>query len=77
MSCKQNAGQNHIINTDNKSFGSLADFKYLVMTLTCKKCMNEYVDSKLNSGNAATIKFITFLFSVSYLKIQRLRYAAL
>jgi hypothetical protein len=49
MSCEQRAGQNHkIITGNNKSFGSAAEFKYLVMMLTNGNCMHEEIKSKLN-----------------------------
>jgi hypothetical protein len=31
---QQNAGQNHDIKTDNRSFGNVAQFKYLELTVT-------------------------------------------
>jgi hypothetical protein len=36
MSHHQNAGQNHNINTANRSFENIAKFKYLGMTVTSK-----------------------------------------
>jgi hypothetical protein len=52
MSRDQNAGQNHNIRTDNSSFESVEEFKYLGTTLTYQNSIQEEVKSRLKSGNA-------------------------
>jgi hypothetical protein len=48
----QNAGQNHNIKADNKSFERVEEFKYLGTTLTNRNSIHEEVKSRLKSGNA-------------------------
>jgi hypothetical protein len=52
MSNHQNAGQNHNMNTGNKSLESLVNFKYLIKTETNQNLIKKKVKSKINSGNA-------------------------
>jgi hypothetical protein len=52
MSRNQNAGQNHNIKLDNKSFERVEEFKYLGKTLTDLNSIQEEIKSRLNSGNA-------------------------
>jgi hypothetical protein len=52
MSRSQKAGQKHGIKIGNGSFEVVANFKYLVTTLTNQNCMHEEIKSRLNSGNA-------------------------
>jgi hypothetical protein len=52
MSRKQNAGQNHNIKLDNKSFERVEQFKYLGTSLTNKNSVQEEIKSRLKSGNA-------------------------
>jgi hypothetical protein len=52
MSREQNAGQNHNIKRDNKSFERLEQFKYLGTALTNQNSIQEEVKSRLESGNA-------------------------
>jgi hypothetical protein len=47
----QNAGQRQIIKIANRSFESVAKFKYLGTTLTDQNCIQEEIESRLNSGN--------------------------
>jgi hypothetical protein len=48
----QNAGQNHNIKIDNKSFGRVEEFKYLGATLTNRNSIHEEIKCRLKSGNA-------------------------
>jgi hypothetical protein len=52
MSRYQNARQKNSMKTENRSFESVAKFKYLGTTLTDQNCNHEEIKSKLNSGNA-------------------------
>jgi hypothetical protein len=52
MSGDQNAGQNHNIKLDNKSFVRVEQFKYLGTTLTNQNSIQEEIKSRLKSGNA-------------------------
>jgi hypothetical protein len=52
MSRNQNAGQNHNIKIDNKSFERVEQFKYLGTTLTNRNFIQEEIKSRLMSGNA-------------------------
>jgi UDP-galactopyranose mutase len=47
----QNAGQNHNIKEDNKSFERVEEFKYLGATLTNRNSIHEEIKSRLKSGN--------------------------
>jgi hypothetical protein len=48
----QNAGKNHNIKTGNKSFKSMAKFKYSRKTETNQNCSHKEIRKRLNSGNA-------------------------
>jgi hypothetical protein len=52
LSLHQNAGRNHNIKTDNRSFENVSQFKYLRTTLTNQNLIQEEVKRKLNSDNA-------------------------
>jgi hypothetical protein len=52
MSQDQNAGKNHNIKIDNKSFERLEQFQYLGSTLTNRNSIQEEIKSRLKSGNA-------------------------
>jgi sorting nexin-29 len=52
MSRAQNAGKNHNIKLDNKSFERVEQFKYLGTTLTHSNSIQEEIKSRLKSGNA-------------------------
>jgi glycerol-3-phosphate O-acyltransferase len=52
QSCCQKAGQRHSIQIANRSFESVAKFKYLGTTLTDQNCMQEEIKSRINSRNA-------------------------
>jgi hypothetical protein len=52
MSRNQNAGQNHNIKLDNKSFERVEQFKYLGTTLTNRNSIQEEIKSRKKSGNA-------------------------
>jgi hypothetical protein len=51
LSRHQNAGRNHNIKTDNRSFENLARFKYLGTTVTNQNLIQEEIKRRLNSGN--------------------------
>jgi hypothetical protein len=48
----QKAGQRQSIKIGNRSFESVAKFKYLGTTLTDQNCIQDEIKSRLNSGNA-------------------------
>jgi hypothetical protein len=48
----QNAGRNHSIKTDNRSFERVEEFEYLGTILTHQTSIQEEVKSRLNLGNA-------------------------
>ena len=50
MPREQNTGQNHNIKTGDKSFESMAKFKYLG-TLANQNCTHEEITSRLNHAN--------------------------
>jgi len=52
MSRDQNAGQNHNIKMDNKTFKMVGPFKYLATTLTNQNSFQGEIKRKLKSGNA-------------------------
>jgi hypothetical protein len=52
ISRDQNAGQNHNIKIDNKSFERVVQFKYLRTTLTNLNSIQEEIKSRLKSGSA-------------------------
>jgi sorting nexin-29 len=52
MSRNQNAGHNHNIKRDNKSFERVEEFKYLGATLTDRDSIHEEIKSGFKSGNA-------------------------
>jgi hypothetical protein len=52
MSRNQNAGHNHNVKIDNKSFERVEEFKYLGTTLTNRYSIHEEIKSRLKSGNA-------------------------
>jgi hypothetical protein len=52
MSGGQNAGQNHNIKLDYKSFERVEQFKYLGTILTNRNSNQEEIKSRLKSGNA-------------------------
>jgi hypothetical protein len=48
----QKTGQRQTIKIGNRSFESMAKFKYLGTTLTDQNCVHEEIKSRPNSGNA-------------------------
>jgi len=47
LSVGQNVRENHDLKVTNKFFKNAANFKYLVTTLTNKKCMREEITIRL------------------------------
>jgi hypothetical protein len=52
LSRNQNAGQNHNITIDSKSFERVEEFKYLGTTLRNRNSIHEEIKSRLKLGNA-------------------------
>jgi len=52
VSRDQNAGWIHNMKTDNRSFESVEQFKYLGTTLTNQNSIQEEIKSRMKSGNA-------------------------
>jgi hypothetical protein len=52
LSRQQNAGQNHDIKIGNRCFESVAQFKYLEMTVTNQNLVQAQIKMRLSSGNA-------------------------
>jgi hypothetical protein len=52
MSRNQNAGHNHNIKIENKSFERVEELKYLGTTLTNRNSIHEEIKSRLKSRNA-------------------------
>jgi len=52
MSRDQNAGRSHSIKTDNSSFESMEECKYLATTLTNQNSIQEEIKNRLKSENA-------------------------
>jgi hypothetical protein len=52
MSRRQSAEQSHNMKTDNGSFENVAKLKCSRTPLTNQTCINEEIESRLNSGNA-------------------------
>jgi hypothetical protein len=48
----QNARQNHDIQTANRSFGNVTQFRYLVTAVTDQILIQEEIKGRVNSGNA-------------------------
>jgi hypothetical protein len=72
-----NAGQNHNVKLDNKSFESVEQFKYLGTTVTNRNSIQEEIKSRLKSRNACYDLVQILCLTVCCTKIQRLRYTEL
>jgi hypothetical protein len=77
VSRHQNAGHNHSINIDNKSFERVEEFKYLGSTLTNQNSIHEEIKSRLKSGNACYHSVQNFCLPGCYPKTQRLGHTEL
>jgi hypothetical protein len=73
MSRNQNAGHNQNIKTDDKSFGSVEEFKYLGATLTNRNSIHEEIKSRLMSGNVCYHSLQNVLCSRSLSKNAKTR----
>jgi hypothetical protein len=47
LSCHQNAGQNHEMKIGNRSFGNVAQIKYLAMKVTNQNLIQEGIKGRL------------------------------
>jgi hypothetical protein len=68
MSRNQNAGQNHNIKTDKKSFERVEQFKYLGKTVKNQNSIQEGINSRLKSVNACCYSVQNLLSSCSLSK---------
>jgi len=71
MSQDQNAGTSHSINTDNKSFKMMEQFKYLGTNLMNQNTIQEDIKSRLKSGNScyqSVQKSSSFQFAIQTYK---------
>ena len=66
MSRDQNAGQNGYIQTGNKSFETVEQFKCLGTTLTNQNFINEEIKSRLNLGKACCHSVQKFCLPICY-----------
>jgi hypothetical protein len=63
VSRDQNTGQSRDIKIGNRSFENVSQFKYLGMTVTNQKLIQEDIKMRLNSGNACYHSVKSLLFS--------------
>jgi len=73
MSRDQDAGRNHNMNIDNRSFERVEEFKYLGTTLTNQNSIQEEIKSRLKSRNAcyhSVQNLLSSSFLSIYLKIK-------
>jgi hypothetical protein len=73
MSRNQNAGHNHDIKVDNKSFERVEEFKYLGAALTNSNSIHEEIKSRLKSANACYHSVQNFLSSRLLSKNTKIR----
>jgi hypothetical protein len=66
-----NTGQNHNIKIGGKSFGYVAEIKYLQIPPTNENCMHGEIKRRLILGNAWYNSVQNIYLVVSYLKTQR------
>ena len=69
MSQDQNAGRNHSMKIDNRSFEMAEDFKYLGTNLTNQNSVQEEIKSRLKQRNACYHSVQNFCLPVCYQKI--------
>ena len=71
MSRDQNTGRSQNMKTDNRSFGSVEEFKYLGTTLTNQNSIQEEIKSRLKSGDACYPSVHNLLYSSFLSKILK------
>jgi len=73
MSRDQNTGRSQNMKTDNRSFGSVEEFKYLGTTLTNQNSIQEEIKSRLKSGDACYPSVHNLLYSSFLSKILKIK----
>jgi hypothetical protein len=73
MSRDQNAGRSYNVESDNSSFETVEEFKYLGTTLTYQNSIEEEIKSRLKSGKACYNSVRTLLSSSSVFKNLRIK----
>jgi hypothetical protein len=63
LSCHQNAGQNHSIQTANRFIENVAQFVYLVTIGAIQNLIQEEIKKRLNLGNTCYHSAQNLLFS--------------
>ena len=77
MSRDKNAGRSHSIKTDNSSFETVEEFRYLGTTLTNQHSSQEEIKSIMKSGNACYHSVQILVSSCLLSKYKQLRYTEL
>jgi hypothetical protein len=69
MSHEKNAGQNHNINRDSKSFENVAKLKNSATTLSYQNCIHKEISRRWKPGNARYLSVQNFCLPPCYPKI--------
>jgi hypothetical protein len=65
LSRHQTAGQNHEIETANRCFENVAQFRYLGTNITTQNLIREEIKRRMNSGCLLPFSAESFVFSLA------------